>query len=203
MSVIETVYKLRCNKPSDINEHLTTLYDYANQCHHITELGVRSAISSYAFAAGLLGKNPNKLIQVDLNNHPNIIQFQKECKHENINTLFYQQSDLECPMETTDLLFIDTWHVYGHLKRELARWNNYVTKYIVLHDTTIDEIHGETIRNGWNAVKQSKSSGIPIAEINLGLWPAVEEFLNIHPEWVIEKRYTNNNGLTILKKIII
>jgi hypothetical protein len=33
-----------------------------------------------------------------------------------------------------------------------------------------------------------------------GLWPAVEEFLAAHPEWKIEKRFTNNNGLTILAR---
>jgi len=75
-----------------------------------------------------------------------------------------------------------------------------VKKYILLHDTTVDEYIGETIRGGHNAETQSKSSGIPVLEINMGLWPAVVEFLSNHPEWAIEKRYTNNNGLTILKR---
>ena len=34
-----------------------------------------------------------------------------------------------------------------------------------------------------------------------GLWPAVEDFLEKHPEWVLHERYTNNNGLTILKRV--
>jgi len=91
-------------------------------------------------------------------------------------------------------------NVYGHLKREFERWNSFVSKYIILHDTTVDEWEGETLRIGWNASEQSKTSGIPIEEICKGLWPAVEEFLTLHPEWEIEKRYTNNNGLTILKR---
>jgi hypothetical protein len=90
--------------------------------------------------------------------------------------------------------------VYGHLKRELARWNSYVSKYIILHDTTVDEIYGETIRCGWNAIEQSKTSGIPVDEINKGLWPAVTEFLAANPDWILEKRFTNNNGLTILTR---
>jgi len=200
MSVIELKYHQRCAQPSDINEHLQVLRDYASRCTHITETGVRSAVSSYAFAAGLLGKPHNKLIQIDLNNHENIQTFLKECSTESINAIFYEQSDLDCPLEKTDLLFIDTWHIYGHLKRELARWNSYVTKYIILHDTTVDGIYGETIRCGWDAVAQSKSSGIPVDEINKGLWPAVTEFLASHPEWTLEKRLTNNNGLTILAR---
>jgi hypothetical protein len=201
MSILEKKYNERCVQRSDINEHLPTLREYANQCIHITETGVRSAVSSYAFATGLLGKPGNRLIQIDLNNHPNIQQFIKDSKDEGVNVIFYEQSDLECPMENTELLFIDTWHVYGHLKREFARWHSYVSKYMILHDTTVDEWQGETIRNGWNAQQQSKETGIPVDEITKGLWPAVTEFLSEHPEWVLEKRFTNNNGLTILRRV--
>jgi hypothetical protein len=201
MSTIETKYLERCITPSDINEHLPTLYNYASMCLHITETGVRSAVSSYAFAKGLLGKKGAKLVQVDLENHPNVTLFQSECATEGLNSTFHQQSDLECPTEETELLFIDTWHVYGHLKRELNHWNTFVSKYIILHDTTVDEWLGETIRAGWNAEEQSKATGIPVLEIKMGLWPAVVEFLSQHPEWVLEKRLTNNNGLTILKRI--
>ena len=34
-----------------------------------------------------------------------------------------------------------------------------------------------------------------------GLWPAVQDFLAHHPEWKIYRRYANNNGLTILKRM--
>jgi hypothetical protein len=201
MSIIELKYMERCVVPSDINEHLPTLYMYASNCTHITETGVRTAVSSYAFAKGLIGRRNGKLIQVDCVSHPNILSFQQECGAEGIQSVFYEQSDLDCPLEMTELLFIDTWHVYGHLKRELARWNTYVSKYIILHDTTVDEYYGETIRLGWNAEEQSKNTGIPVFEINMGLWPAIVEFLSTHPEWVLEKRYTNNNGLTILRRL--
>lgn len=43
-------------------------------------------------------------------------------------------------------------------------------------------------------------SGYSRAEIERGLWPAVEEFLAEHAEWQLEKRYTNNNGLTVLAR---
>lgn len=34
-----------------------------------------------------------------------------------------------------------------------------------------------------------------------GLMPAVEEFLNDNRDWYLYIQYTNNNGLTILKRI--
>ena len=101
---------------------------------------------------------------------------------------------------TFDLTFIDTWHVYGQLKRELEKFAVFTNKYIILHDTTVDEIHGETIRCGMDAETQSKETGFPIEEINRGLWPAVTEFLDRNPEWELKERFFNNNGLTILAR---
>jgi len=198
--MLEDQYKIKSTTPSDVNEHLPTLCKLAEECTHITEAGVRSVVSSYAFATALKGKADHTLVQVDLVKSPNVTQFQAECKAEGVHTLFYEESDLTCPLADTDMFFIDTWHIYGHLKRELARWHSYTKKYIVMHDTTVDEWLGETIRNGWNAVEQSKQTGIPVDEITKGLWPAIDEFLKEHPEWLLEKRYTNNNGLTILKR---
>lgn len=186
---------------SDINEHLATLLTYASRCNHITEAGVRTVVSSYAFALGLRGKPDNKLIQIDLVKTDEVEHFKRECEMDGVNVVFYEQSDLECPMEPTELLFIDTWHVYGHLKRELARWNSVVSKHIIMHDTTIDGVYGESIRGGFNTAQQSALSGIPESEIRRGLWPAIEEFLAEHPEWKLERRYTHCNGLTVLTRV--
>lgn len=196
--VISEKYNLKCCEPSDINEHIPTLYNYALECSHITECGVRTVVSSYAFAHA----KPKKLIQIDPVKTPECSAFIEECSAENIECVFYEENNLECPMEQTDLLFIDTWHVYGQLKRELALWNSYVTKYIIMHDTTVDEWTGELVRCGGDSVEQSLESGIPELEIRMGLWPAIVEFLSNHPEWRLKERFTNNNGLTILERIV-
>lgn len=200
-SIIDQKYIERCVNPSDINEHLPTLARYASECSHITECGVRTVVSSYAFAHALKNKKDNKLVLVDIETNQAIDNFKNECSNEKVNVLFHQQYSLECPIETTDLLFIDTWHVYGQLKRELARWNSHVQKYIIMHDTTIDEWAGETIRVKWNPREQSEKTGIPVHEITKGLWPAIREFLREHPEWILRERYSNNNGLTILERV--
>jgi hypothetical protein len=202
MSTIPENYTRACNVSSDINEHLPTLHTYATQCTHVTECGVRGVVSSWAFAEALKGRPGARLVQVDLDTNGAVAQFGKIAREEGgIDVTFYQQSDLDCPMEPTELLFIDTWHIYGHLKRELNRWHSSVSKYIILHDTTVDEWAGETIRCGMNAAKQSAQTGIPISEINRGLWPAIEEFLTVQPEWVLKERFTNNNGLTVLVRV--
>ena len=187
--------------PSDINEHLPVLLEYTKKCSSVVECGVRDIVSSWAFAYGLMGVEGNSYTLVDPYRSGSMASFLVTCRLAGVNAEFVNQSDLECPLVKTDLLFIDTWHVYGQLKRELARWNGLVAKYIILHDTTVDGEAGETIRVGWNAMEQSAKSGIPVAEINRGLWPAVTEFLAAHPEWTLERRLTNNNGLTILSRI--
>ena len=185
----------------EIIEHIPTLREYACKCHHVTELGVELVVSSWAFAMGLMGQQPARLVQVDIYKHSTVDHFVETANSVGIKTTFYHQSDLDCPLEDTDLLFIDTWHVYGQLRRELARWHSYAKQYIILHDTTVDEWLGESIRRGWDIPDQSKKTGIPELEIREGLWPAIVEFVVSHPEWIIEKRFTNCHGLTILKRI--
>lgn len=198
---LEQHYYEKCNTKSDINEHLPVLRQYASRCRRIVECGVRNIVSSFAFATALKGIPDNNYILIDPYKSPTIDYFVNTCILEGVNASFHHCSDLEYSTDT-DLLFIDTWHVYGQLKRELEHWHTHVDKYIILHDTTIDEVFGETLRNGWDPIQQSNESGIPVEEITKGLWPAVVEFITVHPEWTIEKRLVNNNGLTILARSV-
>lgn len=203
MSYLEAKYtweKNRTDPYADIQEHLPTLRRYAEQCTHIIEAGVRGAVSSYAFALGLRGKPNHKLLQIDPAWEKSIDEFLEHSKNEGVNVVYKKESDLTCEMEETELLFIDTWHIYGQLKRELERWHPMVKKWIIMHDTTSFEWDGET--GGFEvAVKQSRECGFPPEEIMLGLWPAIPEFLKRHPEWRLKERYFNNNGLTVLERI--
>ena len=174
-----------CSRPSDINEHLDTLRFYANQVKHVTEMGVRSVVSTFAF---LMGK-PEYLVSIDIN-HPskysggtnNLALAKQYADENNIDFIFQLGDTRKIKIDPTDFLFIDTWHVYEQVKEELRLHADSVSTYIGFHDTTTFADRGE-------------SSG------HVGLWPAIEEFLDEHPEWKIEVRRTNNNGLTILKRV--
>jgi hypothetical protein len=195
---------MRNNDSSDINEHLPTLYKYARECDSVFETGVRGCVSSWAFLYGLLDGETQHHKTFFLNdiatcNIRPILEVSKP--FDNITVKYEWKNNLLLDFtERYDLTFIDTWHVYGQLKRELNKFSNITNKYIIMHDTTVDEFYGETIRNGWNAADQSREYGIPVEEINKGLWPAVVEFVENNPEWYIKERFTNNNGLTILAR---
>lgn len=191
-------YELAYFTKSDINEHLPVLNYYALKCNHITECGVREVVSSYAFAMGLKNKHPNKLVLVDLVGNHRINNFMVECRNEGVNVIFHEQSDLTCPLENTDMLFLDTLHVYGQLKRELARWHGYVRRYIIMHDTTIDEWQSEVVRSKEFSLKSLRNElNMSAEDLTRGLWPAIEEFTSIH-SWQVIGRFSNNNGLTVL-----
>ena len=202
---MNTYYNHLCQTPSDINEHLPTLSKYASECDSVLELGVRGCVSSWAFANGLLSnKSDTKTKRLFLNDIENcdinnLVNFTKNTSL-SIDYKWCNDLDLDTTDKTFDIVFIDTWHVYGQLKRELDKFSKVANKFIIMHDTTIDGIYGETIRCNWNAKQQSIATNIPEDEILKGLMPALNEFLLNNKNWRIREKYENNNGLTILER---
>lgn len=200
-------YQILCNSPGDINEHLPTLKMLAEDCNSVFETGVRGCVSSWAFCAGLISplhhtpSKPKILFMNDVN-ECNINEISSHVRNlPNIDICYQWCNNLDLDLyRNYDMTFIDTWHVYAQLKRELDKFSQFTNKYIVLHDTEIDGVYGETIRNGWNANEQSAQTGFPVDEINKGLQPAIDEFLNNHSEWKLKAKYRHNNGLTILER---
>lgn len=203
-SLIDERYEYVKNRRSDINEHIETLYKYTTECESVIELGVRNAVSSWAFMKGLgdNGQERKELLSCDLCRTPDIKNLCEASCESNINFEFYKGNDLELDLKnkTYDLLFIDTWHVYGQMKRELDKFGDSINKYIIMHDTTIDGINGESIRLGHNTKEISRRTNMPEEEIRKGILPAIEEFLQEKPEWGIHEKKENNNGLMVLKR---
>jgi hypothetical protein len=203
----DSTFAALCATASDINEHLPTLSKYASLCESVFETGVRGCVSSWAFAHGLLRNQSNHKTLFMNDIHPcdiGALVATNEAMNSPIEASYEWKSNLDLDLRGPyDLTFIDTWHVYGQLKRELAKFAPITRKYIIMHDTTVDEWRGETMRVGWNAEQQSVESGIPVDEITRGLWPAVQEFLDANAGvWVLHERFTHNNGLTILARVL-
>lgn len=168
---VENGYKNACSIPSDIVEHVPVLADLAAGCSAVVEIGVRSGVSTWGMLMGLARAAANGTTNLtlrgfDLDPSPpvytaaaaGISDFPSA-----INVTFQQADVLSLPPITADLLFIDTLHVYGQLKRELALHSGGVRKYIVLHDTTVDGELGEIVRYfdlGMTAPKRSSTPTI-------------------------------------------
>lgn len=179
--ILEEIYNEKCVSQSDINEHLPTLKRYAEDCEHITEMGVRWVVSTFAFMMG----QPKKLISFDIDPLENWgIKTEDLVSLANENGIDFEfkiANTLDLEIEETDLLFLDTDHTYNQVKGELSIHGNKSKKYIIFHDTTSFEFSG---MNG----------------DTIGIWPAIEEFILENPHWSVHERFTNNNGLTILKR---
>lgn len=209
MDIVENKYAHLKKSPSDINEHLETLYKYATECESVIELGVRGCVSSWALLNGLLHNNSvNKRIFLNDLTICDINELVEAVKHINVsNTIkvdleYKWISDLDLEIKNNyDLTFIDTWHIYGQLKRELNKFSKCTNKYIIMHDTTVDEIYGENIRMNWNIKELQKKSGFSEEELTTGLKRAIDEFLVENTNWILKEKFTNNNGLTILEKV--
>lgn len=188
MTNLERIYNEKVSVYSDIQEHLPTLKRYAEQCDHVTEMGVRWAVSTYALLMG----HPKKMISIDIMPLEHFGVDSKKiyeiAKEENIDYQFIVGDTRAIEIEPTDLLFIDTLHHYDQLKTELRLHADKASKYIIFHDTTTFGQFGEML--GYDG---------PLKSLK-GLWPAIEEFLSANPQWKLLERYTNNNGLTILGK---
>lgn len=170
--LIEEEFEKRCRITTDINQHLPLLRKLASTVDHVTEFGVREGHSTVALACG----RPAKMVSYDIN-RPSL-ELLEQLMMWLPGFQFIQANTLDVDIEPTDLLFIDSYHTYRQLWRELALHHDKVSKYIVLHDTNT---YGEVGEDG-----------------GLGLNYAIAELLELHPEWRITNYYANNNGLTVL-----
>lgn len=208
---LKKLFERARSEPSDINEHLDVLRNVARDCSSVLELGTRTGVSTIAFLSGLVESESvtKNLVCCDLEYDARLDRVGSIAAGANVLFEFAKGDDLKLELGKhtlfagpADVVFIDTWHVYGQLKRELAKFEPLARKYIIMHDTTVDAHEGESVRCGWDTASQSRSSGFPEDEIRRGLAPAVEEFLRDNiGKWRAKDVYTHNNGLTILERI--
>jgi len=186
---------------SDIGEHLPILCEIASQCESVIEIGLREMVSTYGILQGLSQNHSERKLYIGIDivaPSKGLAKIMRQLARENgIAFRIWQANDLFIDIPPTEFLFIDSLHTYCHLTYELDRFSPQVSKYIAMHDTS--EPWGDRDDNEY----YGNYSEYPpfINREKRGLWPAVEDFLHNHPEWVLESRYLNCHGFTILKRI--
>jgi hypothetical protein len=198
---IFNMYKEHLARPSDINQHLPILSSLSIQCYSVIEIGLGDMISTVGIIKGLSSpriKNQSYLgIKINRPNKQIEDKIKKITATLGIRYNVWLKNDLDTDIPTADMLFIDSIHTYCHLSYELEKFSPMIHKYIVMHDTSPPwDYKDDTTYNG-NYSEYPKH----INRSKRGLWPAVEDFLQKHPEWVLEARYGNNHGLTVLKRV--
>lgn len=172
-SVLLERFRRVCAEPSDINEHLGTLYGLARQCVCVTEFGVREGVSTTA----LLAAQPAILECYD------IAPIDVASFHDMRGWTcfrFIEADSREVTIGHTDMLHIDTVHAYSCLSVELRLHAPKVRRYIAMHDT---ETFGER--------------GDDDGE---GMRKAIEELIAAG-KWRMLMHFPHNNGMTVLQRI--
>jgi hypothetical protein len=196
-------YELSCSQPSNINEHVPVLRHLAMECSSVVEIGLNAMVSSWGILQGL-SESPSasrSYFGIDISVPPlSTLNLAKRLAEGNgISFGFSYANDMNVEIGPTELLFIDSLHTYCHLTYELEKFSPEVSKYIAMHDTSapwgdIDDVeyHGDYTEYPPEYDRTKR-----------GLWPAVEDFLQRHPEWVLHERRFNNHGFTILKRVAV
>ena len=163
------------NQPTDIHEHLQTLYmlNIELNLKTILELGTRTGESTITFllATKELG---GTMTSIDIDS---CLEAKEKVKQLNLDKYwnFIQGDDMSLDWSTPiDHLFIDTSHTYDHTLAELRKFEPYVRKggLITLHDIM---------------------SCPPVLD-------AINDFLTEKNNFRFYK-FFHNNGLGILRKI--
>ncbi len=169
---------------TDINCHLPRFVELMTKvgARHITEMGVRNAISSWAFAKYAMDTvaagSAMTYVATDITLRREPVA---ELEHAmsgcpSVNFSFVEGDDLLIPIFDTDFALIDTWHTYAQLKRELDRWMPHVRHMAVLHDTVLFQYEDEGAEgHGDKPVDQSLFTGVSTEK--KGLQMAIDDFL--------------------------
>lgn len=176
---LEATYHHLCAARTDISEHLPVLRHYASRSNVVVEMGVRTAVSTFA----LLAAHPRELVSVDIAPlmHPLQVEIERLAKIAGTKWRFHQESTLTMIAVECDMLFIDTLHTCGQLAMELSFHAPHCRRWIALHDTVTFGAVGE----------DGKSPGLRCA---------VDDYVRDHDEWRVLEDLPNNNGLLVLAR---
>jgi hypothetical protein len=191
----------------DLSDYHRVLTSYSNNCSSVVAIGdietwypsiMRGLSKSVSKQRALLGIDPAYMT-------PGGMQIAQEtAKANSIDFQCWRAYDLYINIEPSDMLCIDFSHTYSHLTYELETFASQVRRYICIygtngtwsnqdqnqypgsyteHDTSFDRIT--------SAYDKSKK----------GLWPAVLDFLDKHPEWTLVEQNTQSHGFTVLQRL--
>lgn len=178
VDVLDQEYARARKIKSDINENVHILHDLAKECGEVTEMGVRTGVSTRAFLAA-----DAKLTSYDIYLEPEVEKLFAIARGLGKDASYIKADVLDLNIDETDLLFIDTLHTYSQLKQELKLHGNKARKYLAFHDTHTFGLRGE------------------VGNEPTGLLSAVIEFVMENPHWKFKVYKTNNNGMTVLERV--
>lgn len=187
-SLLSANFRLRVKSENDFSRQMEIVSDFVKmfELKNCSEFGVRDGNSTVAFMYGLsklniLNRNHIVLNSYDKDHMSQHLSRELVCLNPNIKHIFHHVDILTITkISHTDILLLDTEHTYNQLLYELCIFNKYVTKFIMIHDTSTFREVGEDGKRG--------------------LKRAIDDFFIDNPNWEVFWNFTKGNGLTVLKR---
>jgi len=153
----------------DYHEQHDAIRRYLEPEHTYMELGTHQGST----AARAMLNNPKKVILVDISMEK-YNKFLKPiaesyCSENNIELIVHECSSIDAKCtHKTDILLIDSLHHRSHMQKELNLHGHNVSKYIIVHDTSINNkrnddslyqcLMGFAKANGWEEVERGTNN---------------------------------------------
>ena len=167
-------FELIKSSPSDINEHLETIYNITKGSNIAVSLQIGKGDGAFALLIGC-----QHHISIDPNPSQDTINFLNDYFGKK-STLIKQPTCEPIDVVSFDVLMVDSHHTANNVEKELKAHAHKTNKFIIFHDTFL---YGEVGDDGGEGIKKP-----------------IYDFLSNNKEWKIIYEVNHNNGLIILAK---
>ena len=179
-----------------ITQDIEFISQIVSECKSVVELGTGQSAMDRVFL-----RYDVKLDTYDIEDCPD--NFLEEAKSAGKDVTFHKEDTLKVEIPETDILFVDSFHSYEQVKTELALHASKAKRYIIFHDTVLFANKNQGIVCDEESDIQLAAESIGILEpTTKGIVPAIEEFLESHPEWSIVYNSKEGNGMIVIKKLV-
>ena len=179
---IAAEYQKWCKTKHASSPHLPRLFQLAQECDTCVELGCKNGASATALLAGCKG---------DVWSYDILPTSRALAMREWAGDRWHYV----CPQDTRTadiphcgLCFVDAMHQYDHVRTELTRHADKVSRYLVFHDTIT-----------FGSVGAVDESGKAVPGI-LGIRPAIDELMLRDRSWFLVRHDYHSHGLLVLQR---
>ena len=177
---LEIHYQRIIDLKTPISHHMPALRELADQCVNAVEFGVKRGGSTVAL---LLGCGALTSYDIAHTKHADAIK-----QYAGDSWTYNLEDSRTAKPFPADLIFLDSLHTYGQVKAELAHWGDYARRFLAFHDTVT-----------FGYVGADGETGNHDPDV-VGIMPAIAEFMDARPEWVVRSHDTESHGLLVLER---
>lgn len=174
--------------------------ELARECSAVAEVATQRSPVTWSLMLGLYeSDSPEKSYTSVVNNKawPSTLRLaQQVAKANDISFNIIEDNAALTGSATVDLLHIAGLQTYAHLSSQLEDGSSHANRYITVlcSDPALAFEDDASYEGDWSEYPEF------IDRSKKGLWTAIEDFMQRHPEWQIKHQQLDSYGVTVLAK---